>query len=357
VFRTPGYPLTLAALFCFVGDDPPVMWARGLNALLGTAAVGGVVCLAWRLFDSRTAVLAGCLATLYPGAIAMSTFVLSEAPFCVLMLLQLILWTQWDRAEGVAGAGAVAVLTGAAAALATLVKPSWLLFTPFAAAVQLIGAGQRGRKAIACLTMLAAMAICLSPWWIRNWRVTGRFVPTTLQVGASLYDGLNPRATGASNMDFVYDARVKLALADAQAPAPPTDVFELRLDRMLRDQAISWASENPQRAVWLMGVKLKRMWNVWPNAAELSRWPLRVLVMVGYAPVLVCAIWGAWRSVGRGWPYVLCILPAVYFTCVHVVFVSSIRYRQPAMLPLIVLAAGALGCLCLFQNGSTTRSE
>ena len=42
--------------------------------------------------------------------------------------------------------------------------------------------------------MLAALAVTMMPWWIRNYRVVGRFVPTSLQVGASLYDGWNPEA-------------------------------------------------------------------------------------------------------------------------------------------------------------------
>jgi hypothetical protein len=36
----------------------------------------------------------------------------------------------------------------------------------------------------------------------------------------------------------------------------------------------------------------------------------------------------------------LCCLPAVYLTLLHVVFVSSLRYRDPAMLALLALAAG-----------------
>jgi hypothetical protein len=57
---------------------------------------------------------------------------------------------------------------------------------------------------------------------------------------------------------------------------------------------------------------------------------------------MALAACGAWRSRNRGWPYILTWLPAVYLTLLHTVFVSSIRYRDPAVLSLLVLTAAAL---------------
>jgi 4-amino-4-deoxy-L-arabinose transferase-like glycosyltransferase len=342
VFRTPGYPLLLAGLFRVVGNDPPVMVARALGAVFGMLAAGAVAWLAWLLFDQRTSLLATALATVYPGAIAMSIFVLSEGPFCPIMLVHLICWSRAWNASLTKPRLAWALSGGWAAGAATLVRPSWLLFTPFALALGLIIYRGRSRQAFIGLIMLIGLAMVMTPWWIRNWLVTGRFVPTTLQVGASLYDGLNPHATGASDMKFVSQFVQQQQAADRASATPPVGLFEDRLDRRLRDAAVDWAAHNPMRALELVGIKLARMWNIWPNSSDLRSWPLRVIVMLGYTPLLVCGVWGAVKFAGRGWPYGLCSLPAIYFTCLHVVFVSSIRYRQPAMLPLIVLAAGLI---------------
>jgi hypothetical protein len=108
----------------------------------------------------------------------------------------------------------------------------------------------------------------------------------------------------------------------------------------MRDAAVAWAVGNPGRVAQLAVVKFARIWNIWPNEAALRNWLFRTVLTVAYLPVLVLGLWGIWRTAGRGWPYVMCLLPAVYFTALHTVFVGSIRYRQPALLVLMVPAAG-----------------
>ncbi len=362
VFRTPGYPALLAPVFLLTDDrHTALLLARAEAALFGSLAVLGVWGLTRLLFDGRAALLAAMLATFYPGAIVLGVLILSEAPFCPLILLQLALWGLAWKAPSTGRRTLWAFAAGLAAGVATLMRPSWLLFTPLAASVAVVAgliAGWRNggsrhdnldskRHQFTChlaitFWMLLGLALAMLPWWIRNASVTGRFVPTTLQVGASLYDGLNPDATGASHMDFVARFEAEERQAEEKTPADRREPLEWRLDHRLREEALTWARANPGRAMQLAGVKFLRMWNVWPNEPRLSAsWPVCLAVFFTYTPLLILAIMGAWRTVGRGWPYILCCLPAVYLTLLHVVFVSSIRYRDPAMLALLALAAGA----------------
>ena len=350
VFRTPGYPVLLVPIFLATDDHrTAVLLARAEAALLASLAVFGVWGVAKLLFDDRVAFLAAVLATFYPGAIVSGVLILSEAPFCPLILLQLVLWVLAWKAPTAGRKKLCGFAGGLAAGAATLMRPSWLLFTPFAAGIGMLAgliSGKREREFTQHLAiaswMLLGLVLSMLPWWIRNACVTGRFVPTTLQVGASLYDGLNPHATGGSDMAFVERFEAEERQAQRQLPDERRASLEVRLDRRMRDDALAWARANPGRAMQLAGVKFLRMWNVWPNEPRLSAsWLVCFAVFFTYTPLLILAIMGAWRTVGRGWPYILCCLPAVYLTLLHVVFVSSIRYRDPAMLALLALVAVA----------------
>ena len=61
-------------------------------------------------------------------------------------------------------------------------------------------------RAIAAVRVAGAIVLGLvmvmSPWWVRNARIYGRFVPTAVWMGASLYDGLNPARHGRQQHGF-----------------------------------------------------------------------------------------------------------------------------------------------------------
>ena len=373
VFRAPGYPLLLSPVLWFLDGPQAITAARIESCLFGSLTVLAVAFWAAQIFGPRAAWIAGLITALYPEAVAVSVPVLSEAPFCLLVAMNMAIWTAaWRSGEGSGEQGtesreqetrnsvshaarpaphdssyvpyALALLAGATAGAATLVRPSWILFLPFAFLCGMIYGPRRKQTRLAAAMLIGFVAI-MSPWWVRNYRVTGHFVPTTLQVGASLYDGWNPRATGASDMRFVPE--FEAAQRKSDAIEREKDGFEYRLDRRFRQAAWGWACANPGRVFQLAAVKFLRFWNVWPNEPTFSAWPVRLAVLASYVPLLLLAALAlrrfqlGWAGTMYSWS-ALCWLPAVYFTLLHTVFVSSIRYRQPALLGLIVLAAGCL---------------
>jgi 4-amino-4-deoxy-L-arabinose transferase-like glycosyltransferase len=386
--RTPGYPLFLAACQAVFGER--TLAIRLVQAVLGTLSVYLVYHLARRVGGDEPRgpgagrggpagneevgrprpgggdetgggdrsirrwtipLVAAALVAVHPYSILMTPLILSEAAFVPLMLAALLgLAVLWPGRECAAaapcGAGAspaaeaaapltgwpavlVALGTGAASGAAVLVRPSWALFVPIMLATWLV-ASLRDRRALAAAargTMLGALGVGLvmGPWWYRNWQIYGRFVPTALWFGASLYDGINPEATGASNMDFLGDPAIW-----------PLD--EQDQDAELSRRAADFARRQPLRVLGLAAVKLRRFWSPWPNAEGLSG-PMPVLAgAVLELPLLAVMALGLWdrRRDVRAW--VLLAGPVLYFSALHTVFASSMRYRLPGEIPALVLA-------------------
>ncbi len=349
IFRAPVYPLVLAPC-TLIEDEQSAVWAaRLLGCFLGTIAVGLVMKLAHRHAGPVAMLFSGLLAAVYPGAIGMSIVILSEAVFCPLMLGYLFLWqVAWQRPSN-QQALSVAIGAGCLAGAAILARPSWLLFAPMLFAFGLLFGPNRGRHAILFGGTIVGMILIMSPWWIRNASITGEFVPTTLQVGPSLYDGLHEGATGGSDEGMAFMQKfADEQREEDQASDHLRSTFEFRLNRRAQMAAIAWTTTHPKDAAMLAWRKFLRTWSLWPNGGDIGSGTLRTALTLGCFGILVVACLGcfhrsAMRFEASCWGGLFYWLPAVYFTLLHMIFVGSIRYREPAVLVLTIVAGAGLG--------------
>ncbi len=135
-------------------------------------------------------------------------------------------------------------------------------------------------------------------------------------VGASLYDGISPEADGSSAMEFV-DAPDVRALG------------EVEQDRTFRDRALAFARAASGAVVQLAAIKLGRFWSPWPNADTLRNRGVALASAVVTVPVFALIAVGVWDRRRDFRALALLAGPLLYFCGLHLVFVSSIRYRIP----------------------------
>jgi 4-amino-4-deoxy-L-arabinose transferase-like glycosyltransferase len=366
IFRAPGYPLLLSTM-AWIDPEKKAVWiARVLGCLLGTVVVALTMMATMRFKNPSATLISGLCVAFYPGAIGMSVTILSEQLFVPLMMLHLLLVNRWlnipdsttqesksDRPKNpssISAAPMLACLSGAIAGIAILTRPSFLLFIPLFAVVSFL---TNPRKSLVVNITLAGLGIaaCMLPWWYRNYRITDRFVPTTLQVGASLYDGLHQGASGGSDegMKFSKEFATQLTEEERKPERHLESTFEYRLNRRLQSAAIEWSKQNPTEVAKLAASKFLRTWNPWPPAVELSSFWVRLTDSIGCFGVLVLSAIGFFAYRDRWKEMYIFLLPTLYFTLLHMVFVGSIRYRQPAVVALCVLAG--LGAATLIKIG------
>ncbi len=343
VHRMPGFPAVLALSMKLFGERP--LAARYLLAVIGTAACGVVYLLGRQLFDERVGLIACGLTAVSPVMIGFSVLLLSETLFALTLTISVWCVAKWFSADGrqPKADSRCAVLwpvfTGVSIAIATYVRPSWLLAGPILASVVIALSfkkryhGQR-LTAFGCrfdvAVMLLALFGALLPWAWRNHSVCGHWEFTTLWSGPSLYDGLNPDANGDSNMAF-FDRDNLMATKS-----------EWEVDQHYKSAAWRYASQHPGHAIELTFRKLQRYWMPWPNAEQFGGAGPALLVAGFFVPVCVLAVRGGWLARHRPWAWLLPLGPILYFAAIHAVFVGSLRYRLPAEYSLCVLAAVGL---------------
>jgi hypothetical protein len=206
-----------------------------------------------------------------------------------------------------------------------------------------------GKKlSLVSLIMVSMLAIA-SPWVIRNWSVLGSPVLNT-NTGFNLYLGNNPSATGK----FV-------SISDT----PQGEVWdelishsEIVASEALRNEALAWIKENPDKFLDLALRKASYFWmppvhqgeSEQSNVEALARtiWAIQFFLLIGAAAGTVfCSKLRQNNAVRMMW------LAVVGYTTVHMLFYVTVRYREPIMPFLCIMAALAIeSALVKFDRGT-----
>ncbi|MBI3269929.1 MAG: glycosyltransferase family 39 protein [Planctomycetes bacterium] len=323
--RVPGYPFLLWLLGRAFGE--PVVSVKVLQALLG--AVGALLAyfIGSREFGEGAGRVAGVLVALDPFLIFFATQVLVEAPISTVLLLLLfaLLRLADDFRPG------RAAVAGLLAGGACLFHPNQLAYLGFLLPFWLLRAGRArlfpALRAYALVLLFALLAIL--PWSVRNYRVLGRVVPLTARLGDGLYEAFCPEADGSPVKDRMTFPRGVAGLSEADR------------DRFLRAEAWRLIAADPGRALGLAWTKFLRFWNLVPNFAGYRTPFYDALSLTTYAPVLFAALAGL-ALCGRGLrEKALLASPTLYNMSLHLIFVSSLRFRIPVFPFFALFAAHA----------------
>lgn len=335
-YRTPGYPLLVA----LCGAE--VRLIRVVQALIDTSSVLAVFLLARRWLSRGLALFCAVLIAVNPFLIYFCGLILTESLFASMLAWGMVLLVMRRRADlrmpprwGLAwGFGAVLL------AASVLVRPSAialpLLLGVTAAFVNRdyrLPYDWRWSPPVATLC-LAVTVLALLPWAWRNSRVVGAWLWSTTNTGITLYDGLNPDATGASDQRFVRSMPQLRSMNETQR------------SEYLGDLAWRFVRRQPLRAVELAGMKIARLWSPIPLSSDYGTDRRLVAIALAYmVPLYALIVLGLWLAPASRSIKMYLLAPAIYFTIAHAITIGSLRYRVPSDLPMAVIAGLGAGAL------------
>ncbi len=324
--RLPGYPIFMAGVL--MTDSGQAVGILIWQALIS----GGMIYLAWRLgrhVDPLVGLLSAAFVTIDPLLIGFSASYLSETIFTATLLFTLLIFiqccmqkTNWWLLCAFAVLFVVDIYIRAEIALC--IFPLLAYFTIA------IGRKHWHRRALQSLLVLIIIFAGMMPWWVRNWELfhSNFFRFSTLE-GISLYESVYHGATGGPRQSHI------------KWPANMKKLNESQRDNRWTKMAFTAIREHPWRVGRLAFIKIGRTWSPWLHAKGFRSAGVNALLVFWYSVQYAFAIIGLWHLCIHRRKMLLgvTLIPILYLTAMHALFLGSVRYRVPLIPLLCFLAA------------------
>jgi 4-amino-4-deoxy-L-arabinose transferase-like glycosyltransferase len=337
--RPPAWPYTLGATFAVTHDS--IDAARTLQALFGTMAVVLLGLVGRQLWGRRIGLMAMAIGAIYPPWLLLGASLFSEPLFMVLELGALAAALHGRREGGLRWWALCGVLAG----LGVLTRANGALLLVPLALLAWTGRPRFGVRALALPALVvAAAALTIVPWTVRNAVTMHAFIPVTTQSGYTLAGAYNdtarhdPREPAAWRVASVDPAYAQL-LTDRPG--------EATLNGRLESKATSYIADHPSYVGTVFLWNLRRFLHLGRYDFARSSYaaygvPRRAqdIAILSFYPLLLLALLGAVTRAARRAPWPIWLFP---LTMLSVLFIEAgMRFRAPIEPFLVLLAAVGL---------------
>lgn len=374
VFRTPGYPLFVAAVYLLTGGSFLGLRIAQYGLLAATAV------LLYKLgvkFVNRSAALIGAvLCATYPPFVFEAAYHLTETLSTFLAVLFVWLLGRTPPLSNITSKRALAI--GLVGGAGSLVRPSFGLLIAVPLAVLLWSFLKNPRRSLVLSASLVTFGylVCVGPWAIRNAVLSHAFSPLGAAGGMSLFYSMEQYANKLSYRITVdewatvireYDGRTEAAALEAsQTISESSGVSRTVLTELETDR--SYVKDARQRlrglTVWrlIRGIPVRIVY-LW-GPADTSPWATGTsfhrVVEAQFLFLMTAVLCGCYlvRTEMLG-HWALLVIP-LYLTAVHVVFHVEPRYSFPARTFLFIYAGVSLqrlGSELLRRGGARRLNE
>jgi hypothetical protein len=261
---SPGYPLLLALIFKLFGTGQPAEMVKQVLACAITAVQCTLMPVVARRigFGWRVGMMAGWMAALLPVKFKTETMGDWESPYAAmaLMLVTALTVLLWMRRDFTARR---AVLTGLAWGVSLLFSYSLvpLYFALLATGFLLARPSGHRQYARFCLVETAVVALCMSPWIVRNQLSLGAPVVGRTNAGLELRISNNDVAGPSERLNYengVY--HVYHPLQNVEEARKVRDMGEVAYNQMAMSEAREWIVRHPGRFARLTLGRIRLFW-------------------------------------------------------------------------------------------------
>lgn len=327
--RGPVYPYLLSAVFILAGG-PSIVAAQVLNALLfgGTAFL--VYLIGIEFLNRRAALLAGLVTAVHPFLLWYTARVWVETALMTILLLGILTLFRLVRGPSFGKACFAGLVLGTA----ILVKSILLPFVVVAGVLLLTHLGRRFLGKATVMVLVAFLVVL--PWTLRNYAVTGMFLPVQTTLGFNMIVGdvlgehwfEHPGST--SEIWTLAKQRADSILGGGTA-----SLFDVEGDQVLVHASMEENRNHPAAFVRRLFLNASSFWYLSESSAK------SVVVAILEFPLAVVLLVASTRLKRRHSGQVLLVVTVWYFVVVHTMVAGWARYSEP-IVPLCILLAVAL---------------